>query len=106
MKRFIFISFILLFLASCGKTNETKSSTHKIYTTIYPIHFLVTELVHDDIKVVTVYPPGVDAHTYEPTIREMIDIASGDAFFFLGEKLDTFTNISISFLINRIVSFN
>src|SRR5690625_6664356 len=75
MKRFIFISFILLFLASCGKTNETKSSTHKIYTTIYPIHFLVTELVHDDIKVVTVYPPGVDAHTYEPTIREMIDIA-------------------------------
>lgn len=105
MKRFIFISFILLFLASCGKTNETKSSTHKIYTTIYPIHFLVTELVHDDIKVVTVYPPGVDAHTYEPTIREMIDIASGDAFFYLGEELETFTNKAKSALKNSDVSF-
>src|SRR5699024_5328086 len=38
----------------------------------------------------SVYPPGVDAHTYEPSSREITSIAEGDAFIYLGAGMEGF----------------
>lgn len=104
LKRFIIISIVLL-LASCSAKHVEEKTTDKIFTTIYPIHFLVTELIGDEVEVQSVYPPGVDAHSYEPTTKEMLEIASGKAFIYLGLGMEGFAEKAKSALKNSDVNF-
>lgn len=62
----------------------------KIFTTIYPIQFIIEELSEDIIEVQSVYPPGVDAHTFEPTMKDMTEIAKSDAFIYFGQTMEGF----------------
>lgn len=91
LKRLLLLGFIILLLASCSNTSK-QNNDEKIYTTIYPIHFIVNELIGEEIEVISVYPPGVDAHTFEPTTKEMLNIATGKAFFYLGANMEGFTS--------------
>lgn len=104
LKRFIIISIVLL-LASCSPKHVEEKTTDKIFTTIYPIHFLVTELIGDEVEVQSVYPPGVDAHSYEPTTKEMLEIASGKAFIYLGLGMEGFAEKAKAALKNNDVNF-
>ncbi|ASN07326.1 adhesin [Virgibacillus necropolis] len=61
-----------------------------IYTSIYPIQYATERIGGDTVNVESVYPPGVDAHTYEPTSKEMTDIATSDAFIYLGAGMEGF----------------
>ena len=36
----------------------------------------------------TIYPPGADTHSYEPTQRDMINIAKSDLFIYSSDDLD------------------
>lgn len=102
---------ILVFIFSFGVLNACNSETidhegHPIlYTTIYPIQFITEELVGDEADVISVYPPGVDAHSYEPTIREMLDIARGKAFIYLGAGMESFAESAKSALQASDVAF-
>src|SRR5699024_457832 len=62
----------------------------KVFTTIYPIQFIVEEIGSEVIEVQSVYPPGVDAHTYEPTTKDMTEIATSDAFIYFGPTMEGF----------------
>src|SRR5699024_3366279 len=44
----------------------------------------------DTVSTTSVYPPGVDAHTYEPASKEMTTIAKGNAFIYLGAGMEGF----------------
>lgn len=84
---------IFIFLSGCSDhKNETSehSNALSIYVTVYPLQFLVEEIGADTVEVTTVFPPGVDAHTYEPTSREMTEIATSDAFFYIGPNMEGF----------------
>src|SRR5690625_1530970 len=63
-----------------------------VYTTIYPIQFIVEEIGDEIIEVESIYPPGVDAHTFEPTTKEMTEIAEADAFIYFGPTLEGFAS--------------
>lgn len=93
MKRVIH-SFLIILLAmigfGCQTTSETNHSENIIYTSIYPLQFIAERIVGDTAQVQSVYPPGVDAHTYEPTSKEIIDMAEGDAFIYLGGAMEGF----------------
>lgn len=98
LKRLRTITLLLILsitLIGCGTTdnqneNETKDLT--IYTTIYPIQY-ITEIIAGDIAhIQSVYPTGVDAHTYEPTSKEMTDMAHGDALIYLGAGMESFVD--------------
>lgn len=98
-KRILTIFFVI-FLVLTGCFHDKSDHEHDIviYTTIYPLQFLTEELVGDEAKVISIYPPGVDAHSYEPTIREVLDIAKGNAFIFLGSVMESFANTAKSAL--------
>ena len=36
----------------------------------------------------TIYPPGADMHTYEPSQRDMINIAKSDLFVYSSDRLN------------------
>jgi zinc transport system substrate-binding protein len=102
--------FIILgtVLSGCGakkenvnketQNNSTASETLKIYTTIYPLEDFTKKIGGEHVEVVSVYPPGVDAHTFEPTAKTMVDIANSDAFIYSGAGVEGFVDAAIESL--------
>lgn len=89
-----------LILAGCGKqenqsTNGTSSDANsdrkiEVYTTIFPLEDFTKKIGGDEITVTSVYPPNVDAHTYEPTVKTMKNIADSDLFIYSGADVEGF----------------
>ena len=88
---------ISLFLTACGsQTNSTSKSQGKvnIYTTVYPLQDFAKKIGGDYVEVHTVYPPGSDEHTFEPTQKDMMNLADSDLFFYIGLGLEGFVEKS------------
>lgn len=83
----IFIT-IPIIISACSQ--DEKNAENTVYTSIYPLQYIVEQIGGDEITVHSVYPPGVDAHSYEPSSREMTEIARGKAFIYLGAGMESF----------------
>lgn len=99
MKYIQVITALLLFcvfIVGCSATEETSKSNADseltIYTSVYPIKFAVEQIAGKTATVKTVFPPGTDAHTYEPTSKDIIAIAESDAFFYVGSGMEGFSS--------------
>ncbi|WP_138418488.1 metal ABC transporter solute-binding protein, Zn/Mn family [Aquibacillus sediminis] len=97
----LLLSSFLIIITACGETTDTTTSQEEesqlpettedvttIYTTIYPIEYMVERIGGEEVQVTSVYPPGVDAHSYEPTSKMMTNIAEANAFIYLGGNLE------------------
>ncbi|HLQ72877.1 MAG TPA: zinc ABC transporter substrate-binding protein [Bacillota bacterium] len=102
-KLLITMAFLfLIFTIACEQqTDAEKQADYTIYTSIYPIEFIVEQLTDDHVYVQSIYPPGVDAHTYEPTSREITNMANADAFIYFGDHLEGFAQTAADVLINH-----
>lgn len=101
IKRFsLMIFIILLFTISACSNNDTEINEENltIKTTLYPLEYIVEEIGGNTIQVETIYPPGVDAHTYEPTSKEITGLAKADAFVYLGAGMEGFADKAASAL--------
>ena len=99
MKRLkLLISFLLpisLFLAGCGGTESKKSQEDSdkqltIYTTVYPLQYFTEVIGGNAVHVETVYPPGSDEHTFDPSQKDMMKLAESDLFIYVGLGLEGF----------------
>lgn len=96
MKKLLFListALLLVLLAACGNNDSQSSSEDgklKIYTTIYPIQYFAERIGGDQVEVESVLPPGSDAHNFEPTSNQMVDIAKADAFLYSSDELETY----------------
>jgi len=59
-----------------------------IYTTIYPINYIVSSLYKDNGRVHSIYPNGVDVTTYELTNKQIEDYSNSDLFVFNSRDRD------------------
>ncbi|MFC7322494.1 metal ABC transporter solute-binding protein, Zn/Mn family [Halobacillus campisalis] len=95
--------FIVIFaLAACGGEEEANSSESeetqeskdelKLFTTVYPLQFFAEQIAGDQASVESILPPGSDPHTYEPTTKEMVEIAEADAFIYNGAGLEPYAD--------------
>jgi len=91
------IIFLLsaLFLSGCGNAEENKTETTNdnmidIYTTVYPLQYLAEEIGGKYVHVETVYPPGTDEHTYEPSQKDIVNMTNAELFFYIGHNLEGF----------------
>lgn len=102
----IFIG-ILLLLTACQTDGNNKSEKDKllIYTSVYPIQYVIEEIAGDKADVDSIYPPGVDAHTYEPSSREITELANGDALIYLGAGMESFAETTVDALASQDIDF-
>ena len=70
-KIFSIILVICIFLLSGCDVNEKTMDNINIYTTTYPIQFIINQLYMDHSKVYSVYPTGVDVSHYELSNRKL-----------------------------------
>ncbi len=87
---------VTAFLTACGNsTSEEHSSSDDkltIYTTVYPLQFLAKEIGGEYANVETVYPPGANEHTFEPSQKDIVSMAESDLFLYIGYNLEGFVN--------------
>ncbi len=95
-------------LSGCGSdAKEEAGSTSnadeklKIYTTIYPLQDFTAKIGGEHVDVESVFPPGVDAHTFEPTSKTMVNLAQADAFIYSGIGLEGFVDSAKKTLANE-----
>ncbi|WP_174614193.1 metal ABC transporter solute-binding protein, Zn/Mn family [Virgibacillus ihumii] len=86
----LFITGIITAGCASSPSGQSDSEGMTVYTSIYPIQYAVERIGGNTLNAESVYPPGVDAHTYEPTTKEMTDIAEADAFIYLGAGMEGF----------------
>lgn len=109
----IFALFLSLTLLLAGCSNGTKSTEKKvknnhdklsIYTTVYPLKYFTERIGGNFVEVNTIYPPGSDEHSYEPTQKEMMNLADADIFVYIGLGLEGFVEKAKNTLKNEHVT--
>lgn len=102
---------MLLLIAACNneseKSPETESNQNQlsIYTTVYPLTYFAERIGGDYVKVSSIYPPGANEHHFEPTQKDMMNLAESDLFFYIGLNLEPFAENAEKSLANEKVEF-
>ena len=91
-KLLVFLIFLTLTLFVSGCANEDEEVD--IYTTIYPVEFIVKEIVKDRFKVGSIYPRGKDVHDYELSPKDIIKMSKSQIIFYIGLGLESFVERS------------
>ena len=84
MKRLKKLSILLLIIFILTGCSNRKSNMEdiNIYTTTYPINFLINSLYEDHCKVYSIYPTGIDLDDYELSKRKLEEYSKSDLFVF------------------------
>ena len=101
LKAFLVFLVIGIVTASCTPAEQSEndeSAERTVYTSLYPLQYIVEEVGGETIQVKSVFPPGADAHTYEPSSKDMTAIADSDAFIYLGAGMEAFAETAASSL--------
>ena len=113
MKKFLslfLLSIVAVILAACGGDDNattdketTEGSTNKlsIYTTVYPLQYFTERIGGEYVDVSSIYPPGANEHTFEPTQKDMMALADADLFFYIGLGLEGFVEKAKNTLANE-----
>lgn len=86
---------VLLILTGCSDESDTKATSSDqltVYTTVYPPQYLTEQIGGKYVDVHSIYPPGSDAHSFEPTQKDMMKIADSDLFFYIGLGMEGFVD--------------
>lgn len=78
----IWLYISLLFLLSGCEVNNNTMEDISIYTTTYPINYLINALYEDHSKVYSIYPTGVTISEYELSDRKLEEYSKSDLFIF------------------------
>ena len=89
IKKICLLFMVLLFLSGCDLTNSDMEDIN-IYTTIYPINYLLESLYGKHSNIYSIYPLGVDLDSYKLSERKVKEYSKSDLFVFnsLDEKRD------------------
>ncbi|WP_226678513.1 metal ABC transporter solute-binding protein, Zn/Mn family [Mesobacillus jeotgali] len=94
------LSLLLLMgltLAGCSSSKESANNNNSestkltIYTTIYPLQDFAKKIGGEYVDVESIYPPNVDAHSFEPSTKDMMKLAEADLFIYSGAGIEGFT---------------
>ncbi|WP_043934025.1 metal ABC transporter solute-binding protein, Zn/Mn family [Bacillus sp. EB01] len=105
MKKILAVLITVILLAGCGNGGDAVQKNNKdaltIYTTVFPLQYFAARIAGEHAEVHTIYPPGADEHSFEPSQKDMIALAESDLFFYIGFGLEGFVNKAKSTLENE-----
>lgn len=97
--KYLFIALIVVFLTSGCDVKNKELDNAEIYTTIYPVTYIMEKLYGTDNTINSIYPNGVDLTNYSLTEKQINEYSQGDLFVYVG--LGNEKDITKSFLNNN-----
>ena len=90
MKRIYVALFIVFLLLLSGCTNSIPKDDEKIQviTSLFPQYDFVSQIAKDKVELTLLLPPGVEAHSFDPTPSQIISITQSDLFIYTNETLE------------------
>ena len=88
----------LLFLACTPPAR--KPDTISVVTTLFPLYDFSRQVGGEQVDVSLLLPPGVEAHTYEPTPGDMLRIDNADVFIYTGDQMEPWVTDMLAGLAN------
>ena len=104
------IIMALLAFVGCGindgenvSANEQQDTKLQIVTTIFPAYDWMREILgdrQDDVELTLLLDQGVDMHSYQPTVDDIIKIGSCDLFIYVGGESDQWVEEVLNGVVN------
>lgn len=85
-KNFVFLLLVFLSIASLNAKEPSQKPT--IAASTFSLYDIVKNIASDTAETFMILPFGVDAHSYEPTPKDMIKISRSDLILYSGAGLE------------------
>jgi len=82
LKKILIIFSFMFLVTGCFKSEELDNA--KIYTTIYPIEYLINEMYGYNSEILSIYPNGANVKDYELSIKKINKYSKSDLFIYNG----------------------
>ena len=82
LKKILIICSFMFLVTGCFKSEELDNA--KIYTTIYPIEYLINEIYGYNSEIFSIYPNGVNVNDYELSTKKINKYSKSDLFIYNG----------------------
>lgn len=80
---------LVLFVSSCAAGgNKRDSGLPLITVTSFPLYDMVENLVGENAEVVCLLPPGAESHDFDPSIKDIGNVADSALFVYCGNGLE------------------
>ena len=86
MKKIFKLFILLALIPMCGCLKNDNMEDITIYTTTYPIEYVVKRLYGEHSNIKSIYPNGVDVNNYEVTNILLDEYSNTDMFIFNGQS--------------------
>ncbi len=102
--KIIFLTSILLmaflcFVACGDKSKDDNKIT--IVTTLFPQYDFARQMVGGKCEVKLLLTPGTEAHSYEPTPQDIIDINDAELFIYTGDAMEAWARTILDGIDNK-----
>lgn len=99
-----------LLLGGCANNEESNATDESsdqltVYASTFALKSIAEEIGGERVRVEMVIPPGADPHTYEPTSKQMTQIAESDLFLTIGHDLEPYVDSMEKSLASENVTF-
>ena len=113
MKKYISIILAVVLsicgLSACGQadsnqTTEKDEKQIKVVTTIFPEYDWVREIAGDEsdhVDLTILLDNGVDLHSYQPTLEDIMKISDCDLFIYVGGESDAWVEDALKEAVNK-----
>ncbi len=94
----LLITAVLLLTCLVGCSSDIKKTSDKleIISLVFPSYDFARSICGDKAEITLLLPPGSEAHTYEPTVQDIVKIQNSDLFIYVGGESDTWTDKILS----------
>ncbi|HOV14845.1 MAG TPA: zinc ABC transporter substrate-binding protein [Spirochaetota bacterium] len=100
LPKIIVVFFLLISIFGCKK-QSTDDKKINIITTIFPLYDFVKEVGKDKVDVSILLPPGSEAHSFEPTPKDIIKINESAMFVYIGESMEPWARKIVDSIRNK-----
>ena len=88
----ILLAMLCALLSGCGAQSEPEGEGISVVATVFAPYDFARQLVGDRGEVTLLLPPGSEAHSYEPSPKDIIEIQNCDLFIYVGGVSDAWVS--------------
>ena len=98
----ICIFTMLVSISACGRLEKRNPDKLFIVTTLFPQYDFARHIAGDKAEVKLLLSPGLEAHSYDPTPADIVDINESDLFIYTGDEMEAWVADIIKSLENEV----